>query len=157
MAANLLEFVHFYCCSHSSRGSAFVPCLIEKLLTGMFRIKSNKIRGVVRGFNMLKTIKNEVLRYLTVLLYFSDMIVNNKGADQTVWMRRLVCAFVVLCDHSHQGECDVKAQASWLLSCYVPLSWNKYIIFYALVCLADGTFERPSQSGGGTCPLVLLK
>ena len=28
LAANLLAFVHFYCCSHSSRGSACVPCLI---------------------------------------------------------------------------------------------------------------------------------
>ena len=28
VAANLLASVHFYCCSHCSRGSAFVPCLI---------------------------------------------------------------------------------------------------------------------------------
>ena len=27
--------------------------------------------------------------------YFTVLIVNNKGADQTVRMRRLVCAFVV--------------------------------------------------------------
>ena len=31
------------------------------------------------------------------------------------------------------------------------------IISYALVCLADDTFARPSQSGGGTCPLDPLK
>ena len=80
------------------------------------------------------------------------MIVNNKGADQTLWMLRLVCAFVVLCDLSHRGQCDVEAHASWLLSCYAPLSWNKYIIFYALVCLADSTFARPSQSGGVPVP-----
>ena len=28
-------------------------------------------------------------------IYFTFQIVNNKGADQTVMMRRLVCAFVV--------------------------------------------------------------
>ena len=71
---------------------------------------------------MLKTTKTEELRYLIVLLYFSAMIVNNKDTDQTVRICRLVCPFVVLCDFSHRGPCDVEAQASWLLSCYTPLS-----------------------------------
>ena len=44
---------------------------------------------------MLKPTKNiwRIKRYLTLLLYSSDS--NDKGADQTAQMRRLVCAFVV--------------------------------------------------------------
>ena len=42
---------------------------------------------------MLKLPKNEELRYLTLLLYFSAMIANNKGADQTA---RKTSAFIVL-------------------------------------------------------------
>ena len=69
------------------------PDITEKLLTGTFRIKSNKIRGVARRLP-----KNEELRYLTVLLYFSAMIVNNKSADQTARA------------HTHLGE-DGNSQA----------------------------------------------
>ena len=44
-------------------------------------------------------------------------IANNKGADQTARMRRLVCAFVVHKQQSHGfsylSPYDVEAQASW--------------------------------------------
>ena len=42
---------------------------------------------------MLKLQKNEELRYLTLLLYFSAMIANNEGADQTA---RKTSAFIVV-------------------------------------------------------------
>ena len=52
------------------------------------------------------------------------MIVNNKGADQTARMRRLVCAFVVAASNkvrvSPIDPCDVEARASWPLPCYAP-------------------------------------
>ena len=68
---------------------------------------------------MLKLPKNEELKYLTLLLYFSAMIANNKGADQTA---RKTSAFIVLSDFSHRGPCDVEAQAPLLLPCCTPLS-----------------------------------
>ena len=68
---------------------------------------------------MLKLPKNEELRWLTLLLNFSAMIANNKGADQTA---RKTSAFIVLRDFSHRGPCDVEAQSSLLLPCCAPLS-----------------------------------
>ena len=58
-----------------------------------------------------------------MLLNFSAMIANNKGADQTA---RKTSAFIVLRDFSHRSPCDVEAQSSLLLPCCAPLSWNKY-------------------------------
>ena len=56
--------------------------------------------------------------------YFTFQIANNKSADQTAQMGRLVCAFVVRKQQSqgfsHRGPYDVEAQASWPLSGYVP-------------------------------------
>ena len=50
------------------------------------------------------------------LSYLAFQIVNNKGTDQTVQMRRRVCAFVVRKQQSQsflrQNPCDVEAQAS---------------------------------------------
>ena len=36
--------------------------------------------------------------------FFTFQIANNKSADQTVWMRRLVCIFVVNKQQSHDGN-----------------------------------------------------
>ena len=51
------------------------------------------------------------------LSYFTFQIANNKGADQTARMRRVVCAFVVRKQQSDgfscRGPCDVEAHASW--------------------------------------------
>ena len=56
--------------------------------------------------------------------YFTFQISNNKGADQTARMRRLVRAFVVRKLQSQgflrRGPYDVEAHASWPPSCYVP-------------------------------------
>ena len=56
--------------------------------------------------------------------YFTFQIANNKGADQTAQMRRLVYAFVVRKQQSqrfsHQGPYNVETQASWPPSGYVP-------------------------------------
>ena len=56
--------------------------------------------------------------------YFTFQIANNKGADQTAQMRRLVCAFVVCKQQNHGFSCrglyDVKAHASWPPPGYVP-------------------------------------
>ena len=66
---------------------------------------------------MLKPTKKWRNKVLYVNL-FTVHIVNNKGADQTVRMRRLVCAFVVHKQQyqgfSRHGPYDVKAQASGL-------------------------------------------
>ena len=48
-------------------------------------------RGVARGFIMLKPTKIWRVKNID----FSFQIANNKGADQTAQMRRLVCAFAV--------------------------------------------------------------
>ena len=57
--------------------------------------------------------------------YFTFQKANNKGADQTAQMRRLVCAFVVRKQQSqsfwHQGPYDVEAQAYGPLPGYVPV------------------------------------
>ena len=49
---------------------------------------------------------------------------NNKGADQTARMRRLICAFVVRKQQSqgflHRDHNDVEAQASWPPPGYGP-------------------------------------
>ena len=51
------------------------------------------------------------------LSYFTSQISNNKGADQTARMRRLVSTFVVRKQQSDgfscRGPCDVEAHASW--------------------------------------------
>ena len=56
--------------------------------------------------------------------YHTFQIANNKGADQTVRMRRLVCAFVVCHQKSQgfsrQGLYDVESQASWPPPGYAP-------------------------------------
>ena len=54
--------------------------------------------------------------------YFTFQIANNKGADQTARMRRLVCTFVVR--KSHRGPYDVEAQASWPLPGYEPVLYQ---------------------------------
>ena len=49
--------------------------------------------------------------------YFPFQIGNNKGADQTARMRRLVCGFVVRKQQSqgfsHRGPYGVEVQAFW--------------------------------------------
>ena len=72
-----------------------------------------KIRGVAKGFIMLKPTKN-----------YTFQIANNKGADQTARMRRLVYASVVRKQQS-QGfsrpdPYDVEAEASCPPSSYAP-------------------------------------
>ena len=56
--------------------------------------------------------------------YFTFQIVNNKGADQTARMRRLVCAYVIRKqqsqDFSRRGSYDVEAQASCPPPGYAP-------------------------------------
>ena len=51
---------------------------------------------------------------LVILLF---QISNNKGADQTARMRRLVCAFIVRKEQSQGFSCpgpyDVEVPASW--------------------------------------------
>ena len=50
-------------------------------------------------------------------LHSTFQIANNKGADQTAHMRRLVCAFIVRKSQSQgvsrRGPYNVKVQASW--------------------------------------------
>ena len=59
-------------------------------------------------------------------MYFTFQVVNNKGADQTAWMRRLVCAFVVRKQQnqgfSRRGPYDVEPKASWPPPGYAPVS-----------------------------------
>ena len=56
--------------------------------------------------------------------YFFFQIANNKGAEQTARMHRLVCAFVVCKqqsqDFSRRGPYDVEAHASWPPPGYMP-------------------------------------
>ena len=56
--------------------------------------------------------------------YISFQIANNKCADQTAQVRRLVCAFVVRKHQSHGFSCwgsyDFEAQSSLPLSGYGP-------------------------------------
>ena len=56
---------------------------------------------------------------------------NNKGADQTARMHRLVCAFVVCKQQSqgvsHGGPYDVEAHASWPPPGYAPGVGNKAV------------------------------
>ena len=70
---------------------------------------------------MLKPTKNGELRYY---MYHTFQIANNKGADQTARMRRLVCAFVVRQQKSQgflrRGPYDVEALASWPPPGYAP-------------------------------------
>ena len=51
---------------------------------------------------------------------------NNKGADQTAQVRRLLCAFVVRKlqsqGFSRRGPYDIEAKASWPPSKYAPAS-----------------------------------
>ena len=59
---------------------------------------------------------------------FTFQIANNKGADQTAKMRRLICAFVVRKQQSksfwYRDSYDVEAQASWPPPSYAPESVN---------------------------------
>ena len=59
-------------------------------MTVKFWSRSINVRGVARDFIMLKPTKKWRIKS-----WFTFQIANNKGADQTVWMRRLVCAFVI--------------------------------------------------------------
>ena len=72
---------------------------------------------------MLKPTKNGKIRDICPS-YFTFHIVNNKGDDQTAWMCRMVCAFVIRKQQcwgfSRQGIYDVEAQASWPLPGYMP-------------------------------------
>ena len=79
----------------------------------------------------MKPTKNiwRIKRYLTLLLYSSDC--NDKGADQTVLMRRLVCAFVVHNQEKSGYTDDVEAKASWPPPGYAPVLC--FIALYALV------------------------
>ena len=58
--------------------------------------------------------------------HFTFQIANNRGADKTARMRRLVCAFVAGKQKSQgsswRGPYDVEAQASWLPPSYAPES-----------------------------------
>ena len=67
--------------------------------------------GRARVIIMLKPTKMEKYGY------FAFQIANNKGADQTARMRRLVCAFVVRKQQSqgfsYRGPYEVEAQPSW--------------------------------------------
>ena len=69
-------------------------------------------RGEARGFIMLKPTLRDIWP-----TYFTFQMANNKGADQTEWMRRLICAFVVHKQQSQgfsrRGPYDVEAQAFW--------------------------------------------
>ena len=74
---------------------------------------------------MLKPTKKHFRELGNILpSYFTFQIANNKGADQTAWMHRLVCAFVVRKQQSQGGSCrgpyDVEAHASWPPPCYAP-------------------------------------
>ena len=70
-------------------------------------------RGVAKGFIMLKPTKN-----------YTFQIANNKGADQTARMRRLVYASFVRKQQSqgfsHPDPYDVEAEASWPPISYAP-------------------------------------
>ena len=61
---------------------------------------------------------------------FTFQIANNKGADQTARMRRLVCAFVVQKQQSQgssrRGLYDVEAQDFWPPPGYA--SANRYLM-----------------------------
>ena len=77
----------------------------------VFARRRNIARVVSKGFNIKK---NGELREFWSCTF---QITNNTGADQTVWMRRLVCPFLAIRQQS-QGflrRCpyDVEAQASW--------------------------------------------
>ena len=81
-------------------------------------------RGGAKDFIKLKPTKqNGELRHIWPS-YFTFRIANNKGADQTARMRRLVCAFVVCKQQSqgvlHRGPCDVQAHVSWPPPGYTP-------------------------------------
>ena len=71
-------------------------------------------RGVARDFSML----NPGELWDIWPSYFTFQIANNKGADQTAWKRRLVCAFGVRKlqgqGFSRREPYDVEAQASLL-------------------------------------------
>ena len=99
---------------------------------------------------MLKTTKNEELRYLTVLLYFSAMI----GSAPL-----LFSVFSLLFSVISRVEAHVMLEPRHPGFCLATRLYPKTntIISYALVCLADDIFARPYQSGEGTCPLVPLK
>ena len=75
-------------------------------------------RAVANDFIMLKPTKKKISDLVTF------QIANNKGADQTSWMRRLVYAFVVhkqqSQDFSCRGQYVVEAQASWPPPGYAP-------------------------------------
>ena len=88
-------------------------------------------RGVTRVFFL----KNGELRDIRpIYSYFTFQIANNKGADQTARMRRLVCACVVPKQQSHcfsgRGPFDVDAHASWPPPGYAP---------------GDGTLRQPKK------------
>ena len=72
-------------------------------------------RGVARGFIMLKpTKKNVEIRDIRPSYFTSNIvnIVNNKGADQTAWASRLVCALVV-CKQISQDFLHRGSQWCW--------------------------------------------
>ena len=70
--------------------------------------------------HQIKILKNQELRG-TWPSYLCFRIANNKGADQTMQMCSLVCAFVVRKQQSQgRGGCDAEAQASWPPLGYAP-------------------------------------
>ena len=82
------------------------------------------ISGIARHLIMWKPPpKNGELRDIRPS-YFTFQIVNNKGADQTALMRRLVCAFVVGKQQSQGFSYDVEAHASRPPPGYNP-RWSK--------------------------------
>ena len=67
-------------------------------------------------------------------MYYTILTASNKGADQTVWMRRLICAFVVRIWHK-TGFLMI-----WLT---YHLSMYFCICFLRSVCFFMGTSLRP--------------
>ena len=88
------------------KGGGGVIVYLAELKKELFALHA-RTRGVVRDFTMLKPSQNGDFFQL----------VNNKGADQTVRMHRLVCTFVVRKKQSqrgffwHRGPYDDEAQA----------------------------------------------
>ena len=104
---------------------------------------------------MLKTTKNEELRYLTLLLYFPTMIVNNKVADQTGRKTSALLFFVisrieahVMLKPRHPGFClaaRLYLETNTIFLCFDAL--NRRFIREAL----------QEGRGEGKCPHVPLK
>ena len=68
-----------------------------KWYSAIFQTMMPYIRGVGKDFIMLKPIKKKIGELIDIWpINFTFQIANNKGAHQTAWMRRLVCAFCCL-------------------------------------------------------------